>query len=84
MLINIRVSELHSNTSNSLPLSIIIAILFNSSIFQILPYDIAVLSAKYNSHINNLLYHIGINKHGNNDYDTLNLNDEILFVTSKI
>jgi len=84
MLINIRVSELHSNTSNSLPLSIIIAILFNSSIFQILPYDIAVLSSKYNSYINNLLYHIGINKHNNSDYSTLNSNDEILFVTSKI
>jgi NADH-ubiquinone oxidoreductase chain 6 len=44
MLINIRVSELQSNTSNSIPLAIIIAVLFNYSMFQILSYDIAILN----------------------------------------
>jgi NADH-ubiquinone oxidoreductase chain 6 len=37
MLINIRISELLSNTSNSIPLATIIALSFNSIIYQILP-----------------------------------------------
>ena len=44
MLINIRTSELQSNTSNSIALCVIIAIIFNSSLFQYLPYDIVILS----------------------------------------
>ena len=40
MLINIRISELQSNTSNSIPLSIIILITFNSAVYSVLPYDI--------------------------------------------
>src|ERR1700751_1382325 len=43
MLINVRISELQSNTSNSIPLAIIIAIFFNYPLFQLLPYDIAIL-----------------------------------------
>ena len=49
MLINIRISELQSNTSNSIPLAIIIAISFNYPLFQLLPYDIAILSV-YNNY----------------------------------
>lgn len=41
MLINVRVSELLSETSNSIPLAIIIAISFNSTIFPVLPYNIS-------------------------------------------
>src|SRR6188474_1536781 len=44
MLINIRISELQSNTSNSIPLTIIIGISISYSLFQLLPYDIAILS----------------------------------------
>ena len=44
MLINIRTSELQSNTSNSIPLAIIIGIIIIISLFQILPYDILILS----------------------------------------
>jgi NADH-ubiquinone oxidoreductase chain 6 len=40
MLINVRISELLSNTSNSIPLAIILGILFNYPIYQILPYSI--------------------------------------------
>ncbi len=40
MLINVRVSELLSNTSNSIPLAIIISILFYYTIREILPYSI--------------------------------------------
>ena len=37
MLINVRISELLSNTSNSIPLAIFIAISFNYPVYQILP-----------------------------------------------
>src|SRR6266513_279386 len=41
MLINVRISELLSNTSNSIPLAILITISFNYPVYQILPYSIA-------------------------------------------
>jgi NADH-ubiquinone oxidoreductase chain 6 len=41
MLINVRISELLSNTSNSIPLAVLIAISFNYPIYDILPYSIA-------------------------------------------
>lgn len=37
MLINVRISELLSNTSNSLPLSILVSMLFFAIVYQILP-----------------------------------------------
>lgn len=42
MLINIRTSELQSNNWNSIPLALFVAILFNYTLFQLLPYYIAV------------------------------------------
>lgn len=41
MLINVRISELLSNTSNSIPLAIIIVISFYYSVHPIIPYSIA-------------------------------------------
>jgi len=41
MLINVRISELLSNTSNSIPLAIIIVISFYYSVQPIIPYSIA-------------------------------------------
>jgi NADH-ubiquinone oxidoreductase chain 6 len=41
MLINVRVSELLNNTRNSIPLAIIILILFNYPVRQIIPYSIS-------------------------------------------
>src|SRR5271167_2016813 len=40
MLISVRISELLSNTSNSIPLAILIAMSFNYPIYHILPYSI--------------------------------------------
>lgn len=82
MLINIRMSELQSNTNNSIPLAISIAILFNYPLFQLLPYDIAILN-NYNNYLNNILYHISLNKY-NNYVNNLETNNDISFVTSKI
>lgn len=80
MLINIRISELQSNTSNSIPLAIAIAISFNYPIFQLLPYNIAMLNNYFN--LNDILYNISLNQN-NKKVDFTSSND-IFFVTSKI
>jgi NADH-ubiquinone oxidoreductase chain 6 len=54
MLINIRVSELLSNTSNSIPLAVLITISFNYPIYQVLPYSIAAFNS-YTVNLNNTL-----------------------------
>jgi NADH-ubiquinone oxidoreductase chain 6 len=83
MLINIRISELHSNTSNSIPLGIILVVFFNSLIFQILPYNIAILNNP------NLLYNKWINNSSfmtyNNYFDTMKVNEnKVLYVSDNI
>jgi NADH-ubiquinone oxidoreductase chain 6 len=40
MLINVRISELLSNTSSSIPLAVLITLYFNFPLYQILPYSI--------------------------------------------
>src|SRR6266536_1981762 len=54
MLINVRISELLSNTSNSIPLAILITISFNYPVYQILPYSIASFNS-YTVDLNNTL-----------------------------
>ena len=85
MLINIRISELLSETSNSIPLAILTSIAFNYPIFQILPYSIVVFNS-YTIDINNVLNDIWSNNY--NDYlkklfNFSNDSDYISFVTSK-
>ena len=84
MLINIRTTELQSNNKNSIPLALFIAILLNYSLFQLLPYTIAILNS-YNNKISNLIYYLGINQNNtisnssnNNNIDTFN----VMYVTS--
>ena len=79
MLINIRISELQSNTSNSIPLAIGIAISFNYPIFQLLPYDIAILNNNFNL---KEIFSIFNKKEIMDNINTYN--DSIYFVTSKI
>src|SRR5947199_10530763 len=50
MLINVRISELLSDTNNSIPLGIIISISFNYSVYQMLLYSIVT----FNNYIVNL------------------------------
>jgi NADH-ubiquinone oxidoreductase chain 6 len=54
MLINIRISELLSDTSNSIPLAVIITIAFNYPLYQILPYSIIGFNS-YTIDLNNSL-----------------------------
>ena len=91
MLINIRISELQSNTNNSIPLTIILGISLSYSLLQLLPYDIAILS-NFSSNINNNLYNLSMNKQNNGNFGinttpAVSLqpkNNDLLFVTSKI
>ena len=84
MLINIRISELQSNTSNSILLSIAIGISFNYPLFQLLPYNIAMLNNYFNLNniLSNVSYPSGLNQDNKaylNTYD-----NDIFFVTSKM
>jgi NADH-ubiquinone oxidoreductase chain 6 len=89
MLINIRVSELLSYTSNSIPLAILIGISYNYPVYQILPYSIANFNS-YTVSLNNTLNDIWSNNYG----DLLNAlfkmdnseldKGEIYFVSSKV
>src|SRR5438045_8307332 len=57
MLINIRISELLSDTHNSIPLAILSTVAFNYTIYNILPYDIAAFNS-YTINLNNIIYNI--------------------------
>lgn len=81
MLINIRISELQSNTSNSIPLGIIITIFFNYILFQILPYNIAILN---NNLFNSTFFNFLLRKNFNNSFVIDSKSSDILFATSKI
>jgi len=89
MLINIRISELLSNTSNSVPLAIIITVAFNYPIYQILPYSISAFNS-YTIDLNNTLNDIWYNNYSDFITKVFNVifnkidNGEIFFVTSNI
>jgi len=89
MLINIRISEILSDPSNSIPLAIIIVIAFNYSVYQILPYSIVGFNS-YTIDLNNTLNDIWYNNYSDFFNKVFNLitkkidNEEILFVTSNI
>ena len=89
MLINVRISELLSNTSNSIPLAIVIAIFYNYPLHQILPYNFSTFNNyifNYGNVLNDMEYT------GYTDYfksffkfiDVEQNNGEIFFVTSKV
>jgi len=84
MLINIRISELLSETSNSIPLAIITTIIFNYSLYQVLPYDIVIINS-YINNINNIFYDILYKNYSDYLNKTFKFNDNniIMLVTSK-
>src|SRR5271154_5791763 len=90
MLINVRISELLSNTSNSIPLAVLITIAFNFPIYRILPYSIAGFNSytlDLNNTLNNIFYNYYVDLFNKIPYLNNNneiYNSEILFVTSKI
>lgn len=88
MLINVRISELLSNTSNSIPLALIITIAFNYPLFNILPYSLASINS-YTIDLSNILTKLIYNNEylynkGSDLTNSIINKGEILFVTSKI
>nr|YP_010632444.1 NADH dehydrogenase subunit 6 [Stereocaulon pileatum]WBP63162.1 NADH dehydrogenase subunit 6 [Stereocaulon pileatum] len=93
MLINVRISELLNDTSNSLPLALVIAISFNYPVYQILPINLLNIhghSVNLDNNITDYLKsYIGdfTVKNYSSDYVSRFFNffffdDDILFVTS--
>jgi|SRR5271168_41810 len=85
MLINVRISELLSDTSSSIPLAIIITIAFNYPVYKILPYNMVAINGYIINISNNLFssYDSIFNKINSFSGNYIN-NSEIFFVTSKI
>ena len=85
MLINVRISELLSNTSNSIPLAIFISISFSYPVYEILPYCIVAFNT-YLFNLNNIynnIYSYFYSKFFKLSGIELD-NGQIYFVTSKI
>lgn len=81
MLINVRISELLSNTSNSIPLAIIISILFSYPVYEILPYSIIIFS-RYIPNLSKISYYFFGNYMAINNIDFDR--GQMYFVTSKL
>ena len=69
MLINVRISELLSETKNSIPLVFFIALTVNNILYQVLPDNISILNNNYSNSYISKLY--------NNDN-----NNEVYFTSS--
>jgi len=85
MLINVRISELLSNTSNSIPLAIFISISFSYPVYEVLPYCITAFNT-YIFNLNNLWYNI-YNFFYQKFFQLNGIesdNGQIYFVTSKV
>lgn len=85
MLINVRISELLSNTSNSIPLAIIISISFSYPVDQTLPYSITSYSTLDLSNNNDIWYTHFLDFINRLFHSSIFVdNDEIFFVTSSL
>lgn len=80
MLINVRISELLSDTSNSIPLALLIAVSFSYPVRQVLPLNLSSFNLN-----ETLKYFTFDNKFINYTNGSFNFsgNSEIMFVTSK-
>jgi NADH-ubiquinone oxidoreductase chain 6 len=90
MLLNVRVSELVSNTSNSILLAIFIAVSFNFPVYEILPYSIAdnrnysnSVTSTIDSIINNFSDFL-VKMLNFNVTDSVSEQDKLSYVTSKL
>ena len=80
MLINVRISELFSDSNNSIPLAVITAISFYYLVYQVLPYSLTALNS-YTMDINNLSLFNNVINYFNNFFFS-NESGDISFVTS--
>lgn len=84
MLINIRSSELQSNTSNSVPLTIIVGIVISYFLFQMLPYGILISSHLNDSNLNQNIYSLQCGMQSNSINGINTYKNDLFFITSKI
>lgn len=90
MLINVRISELITDTSNSIPLAVMIGIFFNITLYKLLPSNITAGASVYAYNIskNFLSYPTEASSVGYLNYSINNSsylhNSDLSFVTSQI
>lgn len=90
MLINVRISELTSNSSNSIPLAIFITVFFNTTLYNLLPSNItspnAVRLDVFNgkSIVDSISRFLNLSKDNDIMYVTSNVWDGMLAETSHI
>lgn len=84
MLINVRISELVTDNNNSIPLAIMIGIIFYLTLYRLLPYNV-VSQGLYNFNFDVM------SNNGTSSFDAeytlnniLNSNNDISFISSKI
>jgi NADH-ubiquinone oxidoreductase chain 6 len=86
MLINVRVSELFSNPSNSIPLAIFIAISYNYPVDEILPYSLTSFYG-FNQFLSNILHLILSNNYTDSlkffNINSFGSDNKIFLVTSQ-
>ncbi len=86
MLINVRISELLNDTSNSIPLALVIAVSFNYPVYQILPLNLSGFNSygiNINKTLNDFMMDNSFTDYINNAFSLFNNNNEIMFVSSK-
>lgn len=80
MLINVRISELVSSTSNSVPLAVLISIIFYNIVYGILPEDSLAFtsSVRLDNFYNNIFYN---NKYYIDFFNFYHNSSAIMFIT---
>lgn len=88
MLINVRISELITDTNNSIPLALIIGILFNVTLYKLLPSNITIGSNIFAYNILDNFSFRQVNSLPNMSYPAGNVpylhNNDLSFVTSQM
>lgn len=88
MLINVRISELTTDNSNSIPLAIMIGIFFNVTLYKLLPTNLSSIFNIYAysnvGSVNNMSYSTHYTPMSIKDLSALGSNNDISFVSSHI
>jgi NADH-ubiquinone oxidoreductase chain 6 len=80
MLINVRISELVTDNNNSIPLAIMIGIIFNLTLYKLLPSNFNIKTYIYNFDFNEVVFNT---RYALTDMFSSNNND-LSFVTSQM
>ena len=81
MLINVRISELLSDTSNSIPLAFITGTAFSFTVYDILPYNVMTFAGYGYNNLKNIITTL-LNFGSFSKHTEYSENNELIFVTS--